>query len=76
MLRFGLHLSPHTPELTTCLLIGLPAQGFSQGHIFMLERSTGYSVTPEYPSPWRVGDEGRKMMEEFSGRVLEGGRRE
>ena len=76
MLRFGLHLFPHTPELTTCLLIAPPAQGFFQGHIFMLERPTWYSVTLEYSSPWWVRDEGKKMMEEFSGRVLEGGRRE
>ena len=46
MLRLGLHLFPHTPELTTCLLIAPPAQGFFQGHIFILERPTGYSVTP------------------------------
>lgn len=67
MLRFGLHLFPHTPELTTCLLVPLQPKAFFQGHIFMLERPAWYSVTLEYSSPWWVRDEGKKMMEDSQG---------
>lgn len=34
-------LPTFTPELTTCLLIAPPAQGFFQGHIFMLRDQLG-----------------------------------
>ena len=68
--RFGFRPLSHTPELTTCLLNVPPVSLMSKA----LARDISLCLGG---INWLgVGDEGRKMIEEFSRSVLEGGERE